>query len=142
MTSGKPAFTMSAPLIKIFEEGGLTLPDFAAVAGNTMPEPYRSLLVHQDDMTPTLASYHNQTIRLRVLSREIHENALLRRVVLYGDKDERPVEFGAIQITLDVLSARYATGPPRSRTPHRLDLVRRVRRARRTRCLSRARPRR
>ena len=47
-----------------------------------MPEPYRSLLAHNNDMTPTLSAFHARVIHLRVLSRQQRDDFYFREVVL------------------------------------------------------------
>ena len=88
------------PLDDFYTQAGLPLPSIEAVPGDEVPEPYKSLLVHQDDMTPTLAKFHGDTIHLRVLRRQQRDDFYFREVVLVTDKDEKPVEFGAIKIPL------------------------------------------
>ena len=68
-----------------------------------MPEPYRTLLVHSSDMTPTLTQFYGQPLRLRVLSSERQNSSYRREVVLCLAEDERPVEYGVIRICLDRL---------------------------------------
>lgn len=68
-----------------------------------MPEPYRSLLVHQRDMTSTLTNYYRDTIKLRVLDRVFTPGKLSRHVVLECAGTDRPVEYGASRISLDLL---------------------------------------
>ena len=63
-----------------------------------MPEPYRRLLVHDRDMTPTLEAAHGREIRLRVIQREVENGQVNRTVVLTLDDDETAVEVGAIRI--------------------------------------------
>ncbi len=70
------------------------------VDGLQIPQPFRDLLVHERDMTPTLEAFHGQRIRLQVLERHQQENRLLRLVVLKLEDDQTPVEFGAIRIKL------------------------------------------
>ncbi len=65
-----------------------------------MPEPYRSLLVHERDMTSTLEAFHKETLGLRLLEKRRVANALLRKVVLVGRQSGKPREFGAIRIDL------------------------------------------
>jgi chorismate-pyruvate lyase len=65
-----------------------------------VPEPFRSLLVHADDMTPTLERFHGDKIHIRVLRRQLRGDFYFREVVLVLDADERPVEFGAIKMNL------------------------------------------
>ena len=70
------------------------------VAGQDIPEPYRRLLVHNRDMTPTLEEYWASEIRLDVLARLESGGALMRHVVLRNEAG-RPVAFGAIRILLE-----------------------------------------
>lgn len=72
-----------------------------------MPEPYRSLLVHDRDMTSTLAEYHGEDLVLRVDRRELDEPWLFRKVALLGERSRRPVEFGAIRIDLSGFGDRH-----------------------------------
>lgn len=70
------------------------------VGGARMPEPYRSLLVHDGDMTSTLEAFHREAIDLRLLDRRRVGDGLLRKVVLVGRQSGKPLEFGAIRIDL------------------------------------------
>jgi chorismate-pyruvate lyase len=93
------------PLDQFYLESGLPLPSALEVEGSGIPEPYRRLLVHQHDMTPTLEAAYQQRIHLRLLKRKVSGDVLLRQVVLVLDSDEKPVEFGAIRIQLKHLPA-------------------------------------
>ena len=79
---------------------GLPQPAVAQMDGRDIPEPYKSLLVHDRDMTPTLEHAHEQRIRLRVLKYSVTENVMSRQVVLVPENETRPVSFGAIKINL------------------------------------------
>ena len=48
---------------------GRTLPPIEQVPGESVPEPYRQLLVHQDDMTPTLEKFHGDRVHLTIVQR-------------------------------------------------------------------------
>ncbi len=90
-----------SPLDDFHRRYGRPLPAFEVVAPEALPEPDRSLLVHDRDMTRTLERHHGDTIHLRVLSR-FHEGDLYgRESILQLDGSGRPVEFGAIRIHLD-----------------------------------------
>lgn len=65
-----------------------------------LPEPYRTLLAHDRDMTGTLETYFKQPMTLRVHVRKIEGDSLYRQVSLVGMHDGRPAEFGAIRIDL------------------------------------------
>jgi hypothetical protein len=88
------------PLDDFYAQAGRALPPIEAVEGDAVPEPYKSLLVHQDDMTPTLEKFHGERIHLAVLSRQQRDDFYFREVVLLLDKTDKPVEFGAIKINL------------------------------------------
>src|SRR5687768_15427424 len=89
------------PLDLFYRSAGAELPHLRLVPGEDVPEPYRSLLVHQRDMTPTLEAFHGEKIHLRTLHRVQDGDAFCRLVVLTTDQSETPVEFGAIAIHLD-----------------------------------------
>jgi chorismate-pyruvate lyase len=69
-----------------------------------VPPPYRELLVHSRDMTPTLEAFYGQPLGLTVLSRETTTDAYFREVVLTAG--DRPVEYGAIRVQLEHFPAR------------------------------------
>ena len=89
------------PLDEFYTRSGQTLPPLEQIDGEAVPEPYKTLLVHQRDMTSTLESFHRQTIHLHVLGRERRGDEYFREVVLQLDGTGKPVEFGAIKIHLD-----------------------------------------
>jgi chorismate-pyruvate lyase len=107
------------PLDDFYAQQNMTLPPIESVAGELVPQPYRSLLVHDDDMTPTLEGFHGGRIHLTVIRRQERGDFYYREVVLSRDTDDAPVEFGAIKITLnlfprtarqDILSERLPLG--------------------------------
>lgn len=96
------------PLNEFYEQSGEPLPFVAQVAGMDLPQPYRSLLVHQSDMTGMLEGTYHQSIRVRVLKSSLAGNVYSRQVVLVLAGDATPVEFGAIKVHLEHL-------PPQAR---------------------------
>ena len=88
------------PLDQFYLASSVPVPQARKINGEHMPEPYRRLLVHENDMTPTLESAYGERIHLRLLNRKVEGNVMLRQVVLVLDREERPVEFGAIRIQL------------------------------------------
>ncbi|MHC4993949.1 MAG: hypothetical protein ACYTGQ_02750 [Planctomycetota bacterium] len=89
------------PLTDFYSSSGAPLPDVQAIPGERMPEPYRGLLVHTNDMTPTLADYVGEEIHLRLLNKIETDRVLYRQVVLVAGEEEHAIEFGAIKIYLD-----------------------------------------
>lgn len=88
------------PLDEFYAQAGRPLPRIETVAGAAVPEPFQSLLVHNNDMTPTLENYYGTGIHLRVLSRQQRDDFYFREVLLLLNGADRPVEFGAIKINL------------------------------------------
>lgn len=93
--------SMLLPLHYFYEKEARPLPELQLVAGEALPEPERSLLVHERDMTSTLRRFHASPISLEVLASERSDDYLMRMVVLHCGETGAPVEFGAIGIRLD-----------------------------------------
>ncbi|MDB6123912.1 MAG: hypothetical protein JWQ71_2905 [Pedosphaera sp.] len=93
-------FSLAHPLDEFYALAGQALPPLQEVEGVGVPEPYKTLLVHQNDMTPTLEKFHQSRIHLQVVGRRSMEEAYYREVVLLLDGTDQPVEFGAIKINL------------------------------------------
>ena len=104
----KPDWNLIYPLSEFYEQAGLSLPSVARVEGQDIPAPYRSLLVHEHDMTPTLEDAYRRSIQLRVLQYQRRDNVVSRQVALVVEGNEKPVAFGAIKIHLEHF-------PPRAR---------------------------
>ncbi|MDA7916334.1 hypothetical protein N9B94_03780 [Verrucomicrobia bacterium] len=94
-------FDVIHPLDEFYKRGGKPLPPYQKLDGSQVPEPFKGLLVHKNDMTPTLEKFHGARIHIRVLGKTLSENQYYREVVLLLDESEKPVEFGAIRINLD-----------------------------------------
>jgi chorismate-pyruvate lyase len=92
------AFTY--PLSEFYGRAKLPLPRIETIPGDAVPEPFKSLLVHHNDMTPTLEDFHKSRIHLEILSRDRRGGYYFREVALRLDHDEAPVEFGANKIFL------------------------------------------
>ena len=96
---------LAHPLDEFYAQMGLALPPLQQVDGEAVPQPYKQLLVHRDDMTPTLEKFHGRDIHLRLLGRRRKGSGYFREVVLLLDGTDQPVEFGAIKIYLDRFGA-------------------------------------
>ena len=88
------------PLSEFYAHAKLPLPRMEKIPGDSVPEPYRTLLVHHNDMTPTLEGYHKSEIHLEILSRERRGDFYYREVILRLDRDDTAVEFGANKVYL------------------------------------------
>lgn len=97
-----PAFSeLLRPLVPLHAAAGHALPSVEVLPGEAIPEPYRTLLVHNRDMTRTLESHHGSTIRLRLLSTRREGDLYRRTVALVSEGDGKTVEFGATEAHLD-----------------------------------------
>lgn len=88
------------PLDELYTRAGLPLPRIEFSPGWLVPEPYKSLLVHNHDMTPTLEAFYRADIHLEIISRHHRADAYLREVILRLERNEMAVEFGANKIHL------------------------------------------
>jgi hypothetical protein len=110
MLSEATVMPIAYPLDDFYAQARRPLPAIKAVSGADVPEPYRTLLVHDADMTPTLEKFHGAQIHLRVLNSQERDGAYYREVALLLDKTNVAVEFGAIRINLSLfpVSAKKA----------------------------------
>jgi chorismate-pyruvate lyase len=92
---------VAQPLDFFYARARQPLPPFELLDGEEVPEPARWLLVHCNDMTPTLETFYGEKIVLRVIGRRRRGNEYSREVVLHLKDSKRPVEFGANRIQLD-----------------------------------------
>jgi len=87
------------PLSIFYDQKSEGQPVFKVVSAKDIPEPQRTLLCHTDDMTPTLEKYHNQTAHLSILGKQPENGYMFRKIALV-DKNENPLEMGAIKIQI------------------------------------------
>src|ERR1035438_10195454 len=85
----------AALLERFYEPTGLSVAALQELKAEGHRPPYQGLLVHAADMTPTLANFYAQALRLRVLTRERQADSYKREVILWLAEDARPVEDGA-----------------------------------------------
>jgi chorismate-pyruvate lyase len=89
------------PLNEFYSQAGLAIPSVNRINGREMPEPYRRLLVHDRDMTPTLEAAYERKMTLRVLKYALTDEIFSREILLIPEGSQEPVVFGAIKIYLD-----------------------------------------
>ena len=105
------------PLDEFYVRNGRALLEFAPVPATEVPEPYRTLLVHERDMTRTLEQFHHGVIHLSVLSSHHEGDAYWRESVLKLDGSNQPVEYGAIKIHLNRFPEPWRTQILEERRP-------------------------
>jgi hypothetical protein len=90
------------PLSLFRRRYGVPLPVCDIVPAELVPMPYHKLLVHNGDMTSRLEAFHHGDIVLTVLHRDQTPAGYEREVILRIEESGLPVEYGAIEIELDV----------------------------------------
>ncbi|MCM8530053.1 MAG: tryptophan 7-halogenase [Lentisphaeraceae bacterium] len=91
------------PLNEIYERNGRSLPELVPQTPTEVPQPYRGLLIHQRDMTPTLSNFHKSLIRIEALHSWQSNQMYYREVLLFSKASDRPLLYGGIKINLDLL---------------------------------------
>jgi len=102
MTPANPAVNIFYPMSEFYESSRAPQPQIIQVQGPDIPEPYRSLLVHDRDMTSTLSEAYQREMRLRILRRVLDHDVFAREIVLEIDGSGKAVVFAAIKIYLDL----------------------------------------
>jgi chorismate-pyruvate lyase len=105
------------PLDLAYTRAGLEPPAAKPIGPDGIPQPYRSLLVHQRDMTLTLEAHFGGRVVLRPLSTFLSGAWYYRRVLLAQEYSGRPVEMGAIRIKLAALPRKVQAEIRRNRIP-------------------------
>ena len=95
--------TLLKPLANFYI--GRTLPAVRFIEPARIPRTYRHLLDHSHDMTSTLQRFHEEEIRVHVLESRHDDVCYAREVLLVTRDTRRTVEFGAIEIRLDMFPA-------------------------------------
>ena len=97
---------MLFPLDCVYARAGVELPRVKPIDPADIPLPYRSLLVHDTDMTLTLERHFGGRVSLRPLSTFALGPWYFRRVLLAQQYTGRPVEMGAIRIKIAAFPER------------------------------------
>ena len=90
----------TAMLGRFYQKHGSALPRMTCLDPRQVPAPYRRLLAHHNDMTPTLERFYGEPLALQVCSHEHDGHSYLREVVLALGDSGTPVEYGAICVHL------------------------------------------
>tara|TARA_B100001123_G_scaffold446852_1_gene602541 strand:+ start:6690 stop:7307 length:618 start_codon:yes stop_codon:yes gene_type:complete len=104
ISKGTKSASVLYPLDLVYSRAGVSMPKVKVVSPNKIPLPYRSLLVHDNDMTLTLEKHYGGHIVLRPLSTFWTGKSYFRRVLLVQKESGQPVEMGAIRIRLDAFN--------------------------------------
>jgi chorismate-pyruvate lyase len=93
------------------------LRDFDVITAEQIPEPYRSLLVHEHHMTVTVEAHYKSLVDVKVLERKREGNRYARKILLALQSDGRIVQFGLVHIRLDYCSREVRAEILAEKTP-------------------------
>ena len=65
-----------------------------------IPEPYKTMLAHDQHMTVAMETYHQTTVDVRVLDSKREGNEYSRRILLLKHGTDRVVQFGIVRFHL------------------------------------------
>jgi hypothetical protein len=116
-STGGPKARAPYPLDVVYAQAGIEAPRVRPIAPRRIPLPYRSLLVHERDMTLTLEAHFGGRVTLRALSTFRKGPSYYRRVLLVQEYSARPVEMGAIRIDLSAFRPRIRAQILEKRVP-------------------------
>jgi hypothetical protein len=105
------------PLDVVYAQAGIAPPTARPTRPERIPPPYRSLLVHQRDMTLTLEAHFGGRVTIRPLSTFRAGRSFYRRVLLVQEYSARPVEMGAIRIDLAAFRPKIRAAILANRVP-------------------------
>jgi hypothetical protein len=100
MRATPDAASLLKPLADFYT--GRALPEVRFIEAACIPQAYRQLLDHSNDMTSTLRRFHDEEIRVHVLESRQDHTRYERQVLLVTRDTRRTVEFGAIEILLEL----------------------------------------
>lgn len=86
------------PLNVFYAQYGREMPQITPVFPQQLPDPYRRLLAHNRNMTPTLETYHESRLFVERLHELPGEEETTREIILRTEADARVVEYGASRI--------------------------------------------
>lgn len=132
--ASRPARGLLYPLDYAYAAVGIARPSARLVAPEDIPQPYRALLAHEEEMTHTLEEHFGAALGIRPLWVASRGSWYSRRVLLVLEESGRPVAMGAIRLALESFEA-----PVRARILQSDVPLGRVLRGGRAECLSRPR---
>jgi chorismate-pyruvate lyase len=79
------------------------------VAASLTPEPYKRMLVHEHHMTVTMEEYHRSPVSVTVFDRTLEGDRYARKIVLYKEGTDIPVQFGLVRFNFQYVTDAVRT---------------------------------
>ncbi len=86
------------PLNVFYAQYGREMPQITPVFPQQLPDPYRRLLAHDRNMTPTLEAFHASRLFVERLHELPSDKETTREIIPRTEADTRVVEYGASRI--------------------------------------------
>ncbi len=101
------------------------------VSADQVPEPYKTLLVHEHHMTVTVEAHHGSLVDVRILARRHEGDSYARKILLALQSTGKIVQFGIVRVHLEyctvlVREAIIAGKTPLGRILIEHDVLRRI----------------
>lgn len=74
------------------------------IPSSLTPEPYKSLLVHEQHMTVTMERFHKTSVAVRVIERRLDGDVYSRKILLESTGDGKVVQFGIVRFDLSYVT--------------------------------------
>jgi len=91
-------------LLALFPPGDYVA-GYEEIPPTDVPEPYRSLLIHEHHMTVTVEAHHGDLVDVIVLEDQLVGDSYARKILLALQESGRVVQFGLVRIHLQYCSA-------------------------------------
>lgn len=90
---------------------------YEVIPGDSMPEPYRGLLVHGHHMTVTVEAFHAGPVDVHILARHHAGDVYARKILLVQHETGQVVQFGIVTIDLGQTSPEVRAAIVAGNTP-------------------------
>ena len=98
-----------ASLIDLFPDQEPLILRADHVPSALVPEPYKSMLVHEHHMTVTMEEYYQSPVDVRIIDQNLAGDVYSRKIVLTKTGSDQVVQFGIVRFNLS-----YVTDPVRN----------------------------
>ncbi|MGE3316669.1 MAG: hypothetical protein AB7O26_16250 [Planctomycetaceae bacterium] len=92
-------------LVSLFPSDEPLITDAEHVASALTPEPYRTLLAHNEHMTVAMERLHGGPVDVRILDRKQEGDIYSRKIVLVKQGTEQVVQFGIVRFDFRFVTA-------------------------------------
>jgi hypothetical protein len=106
-----------AALLQIFGRQPADLGQWQAIGPDDVPEPYRTLLVHDNHMTVTVEAHHGTRVNLRPIEVRAERDWYARKILLTRSDTGRVVQFGIMRIDFRHCSEKVRQAILERKTP-------------------------